>query len=88
MRNHPDVAAIEVVFASKALKRSIKIGEGRGAGDGDTVEINEEWESGRTYLTMKTWLGNGGHLDPLPHRTEFTEKSCIAMLFVRLHAES
>ncbi len=38
------------------------------------MEISDEWESGRTCLTMKTWLGNGEHRDPLPHRTEFTEK--------------
>ena len=30
LRNHPDIAAVEEVFTSKALKRSIEIGEGRG----------------------------------------------------------
>jgi crossover junction endodeoxyribonuclease RuvC len=59
MRNHPDVAAIEEVFASKAMKRSIEIGEGRGVAILTSALAGLPVESYSVKTVKKSVVGNG-----------------------------
>jgi len=59
MRNHPDVAAIEEVFASKAMKRSIEIGEGRGVAILTSALAGLPVESYSVKTVKKSVVGSG-----------------------------
>lgn len=59
LRNHPDVAAIEEVFASKALKRSIEIGEGRGVAILTSALAGLPVASYSVKTVKKSVVGNG-----------------------------
>ncbi len=59
LRNHPDVAAIEEVFTSKALKRSIEIGEGRGVAILTSALAGLPVESYSVKTVQKSVAGNG-----------------------------
>ena len=59
LRNHPDVAVIEEVFSSKALKRSIEIGEGRGVAILTSALAGLPVESYSAKTVKKSVAGNG-----------------------------
>lgn len=59
LRNHPDVVAIEEVFNSKALKRSIEIGEGRGVAILTSALAGLPVESYSVKTVKKSVVGNG-----------------------------
>ncbi len=59
LRNHPDVAAIEEVFSSKALKRSIEIGEGRGVAILTSALAGLPVASYSVKTVKKSVVGNG-----------------------------
>lgn len=59
LRNNPDVAAIEEVFSSKALKRSIEIGEGRGVAILTAALSGLPVESYSVKTVKKSVVGNG-----------------------------
>jgi crossover junction endodeoxyribonuclease RuvC len=59
LRNHPNVAAIEEVFTSKALKRSIEIGEGRGVAILTAALAGLPVRSYSVKTVKKSVVGNG-----------------------------
>jgi len=59
LENRPEVAAIEEVFTSKALKRSIEIGEGRGVAILTSALAGLQVESYSVKTVKKSVVGNG-----------------------------
>ena len=59
LRNHPDIAAVEEVFTSKALKRSIEIGEGRGVAILTAALAGLPVRSYSVKTVKKSVVGNG-----------------------------
>ena len=59
LKNRPDVAVIEEVFTSEALKRSIEIGEGRGVAILTSALAGLPVESYSVKTVKKSVVGNG-----------------------------
>ncbi len=59
LKGRPDVAAVEEVFTSKALKRSIQIGEGRGVTILTCALAGLPVESYSVKTVKKSVVGNG-----------------------------
>ncbi len=59
LKNRPDVAAIEEVFTSEALKRSIEIGEGRGVAILTSALAGLPVHSYSVKTVKKSVVGNG-----------------------------
>lgn len=59
LKTRPDVAAIEEVFTSKALKRSIEIGEGRGVAILTSALAGLPVSSYSVKTVKKSVVGNG-----------------------------
>ena len=59
LKNRPDVAVIEEVFTSKALKRSIEIGEGRGVAILTCALAGLPVKSYSVKTVKKSVVGNG-----------------------------
>lgn len=59
LKNRPDVAVIEEVFSSAAMKRSIEIGEGRGVAILTSALAGLPIESYSVKTVKKSVVGNG-----------------------------
>lgn len=59
LKSRPDVAAVEEVFSSKALKRSIEIGEGRGVAILTSALAGLAVASYSVKTVKKSVVGNG-----------------------------